>query len=302
MSQYADHYFDENSRNNSWANMLVFIPHGARVLDVGCATANFGQWLEQHRGCEVVGVDINAEDILEAQTKISAAFILDVTDPTALQTLGTFDVIVFADVLEHLVDPRAALRACKGLLKDGGSVVYSIPHMGHISVRFNVLEGRFPYAELGLLDRTHLHFYDRVEVDSLFAGAGFSIVEQNPTVVGFPERLTTQRLAAVGLHDSPHFHAMLSATEADLYQFIGRAVPTRDVPVVARDVPDDDASPDGLLFLANAVLDENERLRGELAALQAVQELTEAHANRVQRRIRSVVDRLRRGSGLTRGD
>lgn len=296
MSQYADHHFDENSRNNSWANMLIFIPRGARVLDVGCATANFGQWLEQHRGCEVVGVDINEEDILEAQAKISAAFVLDVTDPTALQTLGTFDIIVFADVLEHLVDPAAALRACKELLKDGGSVVYSIPHMGHVSVRFNVLEGRFPYAELGLLDRTHLHFYDRVEVDNLFARAGFSIVEDNPTLVGFPERLTSQRLTAIGLKASPQFHAMLQTTDADLYQFVGRAVPTRDVPVVTRDVPVDDASPDGLLLLANAALDENERLRGELAALQALQALSATRPNRVRSLVRSVVYRLRGGA------
>lgn len=268
MSQYADHLFDENSSNNSWANMLRFIPRGARVLDVGCSTANFGAALQKMRDCVVVGIDISDEDIAEAQTKISAAYVRDITQPGSLEALGTFDVIIFADVLEHLVDPREALRACKALLSEGGYVVYSIPHMGHLSVRFQMLEGRFPYTELGLLDRTHLHFYDRHEVDDVFGSAGFSIVEEAPTVVGFPERLAARRLGSIGLADSPQFYEMLEATDAHIYQFIGRAVPTRDVPTLVPALSDDDASPDGLLRLANDALEENQQLRTRIRELE----------------------------------
>jgi SAM-dependent methyltransferase len=260
VSQYANHLFDENSRNNSWSNMLNFIPRGSRVLDVGCATGNFGEALEQLHDCSVVGVDINADDVVEAQGKISEALVLDISAPEALDRLGKFDVIVFADVLEHLSDPRSALRDAKALLNAGGVVVYSIPHMGHLSVRFNMLEGRFPYTELGLLDRTHLHFYDRNEVDDIFAAAGYRITGENSTLVGYPERWIADKLASLGLTHSRQFQQLLNTTEADVYQFIGQAAPTNDSPTVLSAAANDSASPDELLRRADVLIDENERI------------------------------------------
>jgi 2-polyprenyl-3-methyl-5-hydroxy-6-metoxy-1,4-benzoquinol methylase len=267
LSQYSDHYFVPEAGNSSWSNMYHYIPEGARVLDVGCSTGNFGQALEQLKGCTVVGVDLNEEDILEANERITAAYVFDITGPGALELLGTFDVVVFADVIEHLPDPRAALRAVHALLNDGGIVVYSIPHMGHLSVRLDLLEGRFPYAELGLLDRTHLHFYDRHEVHDVFANAGFSVTSEKPTVVGYAPEWTAQRLRAVGLETTPAFFDMLRVTEAEVFQYIGTAVPSG---AAALHTPQREAyvfPPDEVLEKSNRLLAENQRLAEENARL-----------------------------------
>jgi len=276
LSQYSDHYFVPEAGNSSWSNIYHYIPEGARVLDVGCSTGNFGQALEQLKQCTVIGVDLNRQDVAEANERLTAAYVFDITKAGAVDLLGTFDVVVFADVIEHLPDPRAALRAVHGLLNEGGIVVYSIPHMGHLSVRLDLLEGRFPYAELGLLDRTHLHFYDRHEVHDVFASSGFSVTNENPTVVGYPPEWTAQRLRAIGLEATPAFFDMLRVTEAEVFQYIGTAAPSG---AAALHTPQRDAylfPPDEVLEKSNRLLaenlalaEENARLGAQFAELQA---------------------------------
>jgi 2-polyprenyl-3-methyl-5-hydroxy-6-metoxy-1,4-benzoquinol methylase len=269
LSQYSDHYFVPEMGNSSWSNMNQYIPDGSTVLDVGCSTGNFGEALEQLKGCTVTGVDLNENDIEEAGRRITAAYVFDISGPGAREKLGTFDVVVFADVIEHLPDPRAALRAVHGLLNEGGIVVYSIPHMGHISVRLDLLEGRFPYAELGLLDRTHLHFYDRHEVFDVFTGAGFAVTGESPVMVGYPPHWTSVRLRAMGLDATPAFFDMLRVTEADVFQYVGVAVPAG---VAALATPQREAyrfPPDLVLEESNRLKTENERLAADNVRLRA---------------------------------
>jgi methionine biosynthesis protein MetW len=297
MSQYANSLFEEGSRNNSWANMLQLIPRNSRVIDVGCATGNFGEALEQVHGCTVVGIDIDENDIFHAKKKITEAFVVDINAGYPLDLLGTFDVVIFADVLEHLTEPRGVLRATKALLNAEGVVVYSIPHMGHLSVRFNILEGRFPYTELGLLDRTHLHFYDRYEVTDIFAAAGYTITSENPTLVGYPEVWTAEKLTSLGLAGSPQFYQTLRASDADIFQFIGSAIPTVDVPVILPMVVSEAATPDELLRRMNGLIGdntrltlENDRLLQETAEVQS--QLAAIRSNPLGVAVRAVVRRV----------
>lgn len=272
-SPYAANEFSAD-RVNSWSVMFELIPDGVRVLDVGCSSGNFGVALQQLKNCTVVGIDINAEDVAIAATRLSAAHVLDVTDREALEELGRFDVVVVADVLEHLVDPGAALDGLRGRLTDAGIVVYSIPHMGHLSVRLDLLEGRFPYTDLGLLDRTHLHFYDRVEVHDVFARSGFAVVTESPVLARYPQEWIDGRLADLGLAASPVTRAMFERTDADVYQFVGVAVPRATRPLRPASLRDRVAPPDTAEALAvelqqrnRRLVDENERLTAQVSSL-----------------------------------
>jgi 2-polyprenyl-3-methyl-5-hydroxy-6-metoxy-1,4-benzoquinol methylase len=268
LSQYSRHFFEAGSRNNSWANMYAFVREGARVLDVGCATGNFGEALEELKGCTVVGVDISEPDITEARAKLSEAYVLDITSDGIAERLGKFDFVVFADVLEHLVDPREALRAVHSLLAPDGVVIYSIPNMGHLSVRLDLLEGRFTYTELGLLDRTHLHFYDRVEIHQMFADSGFAISVESPTISGNHENWVAERLEGLGLKAEPSFFKVLASTDADVYQFVGAASPSDEGPAVPSPARAEINPPDELLARANRVVAENDELRRQLSEVQ----------------------------------
>jgi 2-polyprenyl-3-methyl-5-hydroxy-6-metoxy-1,4-benzoquinol methylase len=269
LSPYSAHFFTPEALNSSWSNMYHYIPRGSRVLDVGCSTGNFGEALQALKDCVVVGVDINADDIEEAKTRISEAYVFDISSPGAQELLGTFDVIVFADVIEHLPDPRAALRAVHDLLREDGIIVYSIPNMGHVSVRLDLLEGRFPYAELGLLDRTHLHYYDRLEVRDVLVSSGFTITDERPTVSDYPRAWTAQRLRAIGLEPTDAFFDMLHVTEAHIYQYVGTAVPRTGIPAVPPTPEKFVSPPDEVLERANRLIAENDRLEGELEELKA---------------------------------
>lgn len=260
-SAYSGHQFTPEARNNSWSNMYDFVPEGGRVLDVGCSGGNFGEALERLKGCTVVGVDLNADDIAIAATRLSEAYVLDVSDTEAIGVLGTFDAILFADVIEHLVDPRATLRTIRALLNPGGVVVYSIPNMGHLSVRLDLLEGRFPYTETGLLDKTHLHYYDAHEVEDVFRAAGYGIIEEEPVVAGYPRAWIDDRLARLGLTASDEFFSALDESESNVFQHVGVAIPLsglprNSAPPVLKVMPVDE-----LLGYANGVVAENEHLK-----------------------------------------
>ena len=51
--------------------------------------------------------------------------------PEVLRDGGPFDVVVVADVLEHLYDPWTALTQIKDLIHEDGQIVMSIPHAGY---------------------------------------------------------------------------------------------------------------------------------------------------------------------------
>ncbi len=268
ISLYSNHEFLRGSGNNSWSNLFSLVPEGSRVLDVGCSTGHFGAALQELKGCTVVGVDLNEADILEARKILSDARVLDISSDGAVESLGMFDVVLFADVIEHLVDPRGTLRRIRGILTEGGMVGYSIPHMGHLSVRLDLLEGRFPYRELGLLDRTHLHYYDRAEIHGVFNDAGFVIAQEAPVISEYPAEWVRRRLLGLGLSANEVFFSMLENTDSRVFQYVGAAVLKGSVPSAPRALPAYVMPQDEMYEFAQSVLVENEALRTRLEAIR----------------------------------
>jgi len=127
--------------------------------------------------CKVVGIEINAEAADRAAAICEKVIVADLDYVDFDQELGSdrFDVVVAADVLEHLKDPVSVLSALRKFLVPGGYVVISVPNIAHLSVRLALLAGKFPYAEGGLLDRTHLRFFTRESAEKLLEEAGLFI-------------------------------------------------------------------------------------------------------------------------------
>lgn len=146
------------------------------VLDVGCAGGYLGKLLIPF-GNAVYGIDGNKEAVEEARAWYENVVCMD------LNQLGDekpfagklFDVIIFADVLEHLVEPEQALRYFRSLLKPGGKIIVSLPNVALWRVRFNLLFGKFEYTEYGVLDRTHLHLYTFASAKHLLEGEGYQV-------------------------------------------------------------------------------------------------------------------------------
>ena len=118
------------------------------------------------------------EQAAEAASQVcDRVIVADLEAKEAFEPLGseTFDVVLALDVLEHLRDPAPVLKCAASYLTPGGIAVVSIPNVTHGALRLSLLEGRFNYTEQGLLDRTHLRFFDRHAAEQLISEAGLTI-------------------------------------------------------------------------------------------------------------------------------
>jgi hypothetical protein len=86
-----------------------------------------------------------------------------------------YDLVLCLDILEHLVNPEIVLARIVENLPDGATVIISLPNVAHLSVSVPLLLlGRFDYADEGILDRTHLHFYTQKSALALARNAGLT--------------------------------------------------------------------------------------------------------------------------------
>ena len=156
--------------------VAALVPQSARqVIDVGCGRGEFGRALKAARpDVQVRGIEPASDEAERARAVLD-----DVLVGTAESPLPAGwprpDCVVFADVLEHLVDPWAVLRAYHGLLAPGGSLVVSIPNVAHRTVVGPLLQGHWKYVPAGVLDRTHLRFFTRETAIEMLERSGFHV-------------------------------------------------------------------------------------------------------------------------------
>jgi 2-polyprenyl-3-methyl-5-hydroxy-6-metoxy-1,4-benzoquinol methylase len=149
------------------------------VLDVGCANGALGSAVKERQGATVTGVDVVADLAAQAKLVLDQVVIGDADDWSSIAgqlTLGPYDCIVCADVLEHLRNPWAALRSIVELLTPDGELVISLPNVGHVNTLLNVFVlRRFPRRERGIHDDTHLRWFARRDVAELATQAGLTV-------------------------------------------------------------------------------------------------------------------------------
>ncbi|HEV2740933.1 MAG TPA: class I SAM-dependent methyltransferase [Candidatus Elarobacter sp.] len=179
---------EELDPNSSYAKAYALIPAGSRVLDLGCGSGELASYLAA-RGDRVWGVDINAAALAQAAASCVQTCVadLELTDVAALFPGLRFDVVVFADVLEHVREPWNLLQSARAVLDAGGRVVASIPNFAHAAVRLAVVSGAMPYRGLGILDGTHVRFFTLSGVASLFEESGFRLQAIERTTLPFEQ-------------------------------------------------------------------------------------------------------------------
>jgi 2-polyprenyl-3-methyl-5-hydroxy-6-metoxy-1,4-benzoquinol methylase len=155
-------------------------PKPESVLEVGCAEGLLGEWIKKNRGCRVTGIELNPDAARSASDRLDEVLVGNIETMELPFSEGTFDHIIFGDVLEHLTDPWRVLKKVAPLLRPGGSVIACIPNIGHISVIANLLSGQFCYVSQGLLDKTHLRFFTRKGIEDLFRECGYDITHLHP--------------------------------------------------------------------------------------------------------------------------
>ncbi len=206
--------------NDSLSKIVALIPPGSAVLDVGTGSGALGRYLQAEGGYTVDGVTYNAEETALAQPHYRCVQTLDLEQQSLSQAIGEsrYDVVVCADVLEHLRNAGSVLQAMAALLKPGGRVLISVPNVTHLGVLLALMAGRFVRTQEGLLDSTHVHFLDRAGLYKLVEEAGFGVVNEDAVI----RNLLQTEFAALNFQVLPQevrsFVAALP--DSDIYQFI----------------------------------------------------------------------------------
>ena len=162
-------------------NQAVFrhVPAGTRtLLDIGCGGGVFGAAVKAAMPCRVVGVTYSEAEAHQARQRIDQVEVADLNgyEPGAL---GKFDCIVCSHVLEHLLHPGQVLARLRACLQPGGSLIVALPNVLFWKQRLEFLLGRFEYTEGGLMDRTHVRFFDWDSAQRLIRDAGFVVRESS---------------------------------------------------------------------------------------------------------------------------
>jgi 2-polyprenyl-3-methyl-5-hydroxy-6-metoxy-1,4-benzoquinol methylase len=154
---------------------------------------------------EAVGVDFMEIPGSNQQNKLIDQFIVaDLQEQKLPLSHNYFDVLLCADVLEHLQDPWASLEYLKIFLKPDGLLIVSLPNIMEFRAMHKIFcKGDFQYALSGVLDKTHLRFFCKKNMYELVSNAGFSIDKIRPSFETCPlqkRRKVISRLT-LGLFD-----------------------------------------------------------------------------------------------------
>lgn len=196
-----------------------------RVLEIGCGPGSITKILAQQGQCRVTGLELDPEAIKKVAPYCETIMQADLNSaewPRLLDGVERFDVVVAADVLEHLYDPWVTLKHMISFINPNGYLVVSLPHVGHAAVVSCLINSDFEYRDWGLLDSTHIRFFGLKNIETLFAQAGLKIVEVK-YVIKPPEET---EFAAGWSKLSPSMRAALMNTpHSEVYQVVIKAVP-----------------------------------------------------------------------------
>ena len=169
---------DERKLLPEHQQVLKWVGHNKKVLEVGCHTGYFSSALKS-RNCEVVGIEIYEPALKKAEQYLVKGILGNIESEHVWNEVSAFkfDVILFMHVLEHLVAPETVLEKFKTLLNPGGIVVICLPNINNWVNRYEIAKGGFNYTEFGVMDKTHLKFYNYFSAKQFIESTGLKVFE-----------------------------------------------------------------------------------------------------------------------------
>lgn len=189
MKMTYDFELDITTRNSN-SVILKNIKTQSRVLEIGCAHGRMTKYLKEQLGCTVDIIEKNKSGYKAgeyARTSLVGSH-GDIEKKFTIRRLlntnrwhsdtSIYDYIIFADVLEHLVEPDKVLIKCAKLLEVNGVIWISVPNISHNAVLIDLLQDKFEYRDLGLLDKTHLKFFTEDSLEKMIDKCGLKVVNK----------------------------------------------------------------------------------------------------------------------------
>ena len=197
------------------------------MLDLGCGSGAIGRYLQtlhnnsaqQQDGVVIDGLTISADEAKLASSHYRRVEVadLDSVHLPSLFEVASYDIIICADVLEHIRQADRVLNECKQLLAPAGRVLLSIPNIAYSGLIAELMAGEFLYRPEGLLDETHIHFYTRQSLQRFLTEQGWASEHLETIERALPE---SEFRSAFDALPSPVANYLLALPDALTYQFI----------------------------------------------------------------------------------
>ena len=173
-NRYNLNLWSKRSTHNVLVNLIW---NNKKVLDVWCARWYLGSSCDKSN--QFWGLDYNSSDIVEANSVYQDAIEYDLNDIQKLPRDQTYDIIIYADILEHVLYPEKVLHFFDQYLNDGWKVILSVPNIANRQVRFKLLFGDFDYIDgAGIMDSTHLKIYTYKTAEKLLNDGWYDVINK----------------------------------------------------------------------------------------------------------------------------
>ena len=169
-------YRDRVYQNDGFPPLIDLVDsRHQRILDVGCGDGANMRLLKA-RGHDVEGITLSEAEARIVRSQGFTCHVADINWELPTFCPGSFDGILLSHVLEHFVSPVDVLKELCRMLLPGGGVYVVLPNVLQFQQRWELVRGHFQYAETGIMDRTHLRFFDFYSAGDLVRDAGLEVV------------------------------------------------------------------------------------------------------------------------------
>jgi 2-polyprenyl-3-methyl-5-hydroxy-6-metoxy-1,4-benzoquinol methylase len=174
-------------------DVLNLVPREARsILECGCGFGNLAREIKKRQKCKIYGIELNADAKEKAENIFDKLVIGDLEKIDLFIYNDKFDCIIYADILEHLIDPWKLLAEHVQYLENQGTVIVSIPNIRNLQLlKKLVFKGEWNYTTHGLLDMTHLRFFTLKSAVKMLHDVGLEIeiISKNCDTYSFLHKL-----------------------------------------------------------------------------------------------------------------
>ena len=161
------------------------------IIEIGSGSGALAKAIK-HRSphTNYIGVELDSEYATLSSRYCDLVLTDNIETPSAElnKYIQSTSAIVFSDVLEHLYNPWETLKFLRSEISNECSIYASIPNIQHWSIIFGLISGNFNYSDSGLLDRTHIRFFTKKTIISMFNDCGFEVKSISPRIFNFPEQ------------------------------------------------------------------------------------------------------------------
>ncbi len=196
---YGAHAFDGTEERTSWlfrtsaryglvkrARVVTRYRSGGRLLDVGCGTGEFLDWMQRQPNWRVEGVETSTRIAGVARDRYGLSVFTGQLEQAAFPE-KTFDTITMWDVLEHLHDPSASLKEVHRVLNDSGTLILRVPNADSLERKV------FDRYWSGLDAPRHLYVFSPHTLRDLLERAHFKILEISSGAEGYSSFILSLR-------------------------------------------------------------------------------------------------------------